>query len=320
MIEVFSKRTDKPRHYPFLKPSQTGLGAKKYLGFNPIEFSTSPDGKTWTSCYDVANLSGVYCYRAPDVPPAKRTDNVKKVGFQDGSRLMSTTFDSRQLKIELLFSGVDETDALLALESAQRFLVAREPYWIAFGNWQNRMYYGTATMGDPNYLSDKAWTCEVTFTDLMGLSRSIGTSLSSTEDMWGVNDNIPNNGDYPSFSFSINGSGSFSVYNFSDVMIDPERRGHPFKMTCKGQGGTNMTVTNQTTNTILEKETAFDGTFVLDGVNPLLNGEGCLLDIYQGDTSSAYYGIITLQIGKNDFKVENFSGTISFDFPMWWLS
>lgn len=309
MIEVFSKRTDKPRSYPFLKPSETGVGSRKYLSFNPIEFSTSTDGKTWTSYYDVKNLEGVYCYRAPDVPQAKRTDNVKKIGFQDGSRLMSTTFDSRQLKIELLFHGVDETDSLLAFESAQRFLVARDPYWIAFGNWQNRMYYGTATMGDPNYLSDRAWSCEVTFTDLMGLSRSIGTSLSSTEDMWGVNDNIPNNGDYPSYSFSSN---SFSVYNLSDVLIDPERRGHPFKMTCKGSSGGNFKVTNKTTGDEIYKKSAFNGTFVLNGVNPELDGTGCLLD--------TDCGIITLQIGKNDFEVENFTGTISFDFPMWWLS
>ena len=171
------------------------------------------------------------------------------------------------------------------------------------------MYYGTATMSAPTYSNEKDWTCEVTFTDLMGLSRSIGTSLSSTEDMWGVNDNIPNNGDYPSYSFSSN---SFSVYNLSDVLIDPERRGHPFKMTCKGSSGGNFKVTNKTTGDEIYKKSAFNGTFVLNGVNPELDGTGCLLD--------TDCGIITLQIGKNDFEVENFTGTISFDFPMWWLS
>ena len=60
------------------------------------------------------------------------------------------------------------------------------------------------------------------------------------------------------------------------------------------------------------KKSAFNGTFVLNGVNPELDGTGCLLD--------TDCGIITLQIGKNDFEVENFTGTISFDFPMWWLS
>lgn len=300
MIQVFSKRTDKPKQY--------GYGEFGPV-YTPVEYATSTDGVNWTSCYDVANLKDVFCYYAPDVPPAKRTDNTKKIGFQDGSRLMSTTYDSRQLSIKLQYSGKSETDAMLAFESAQRFFVAREPYWITFANWQNRMYYGTATMSAPTYSNEKDWTCEVTFTDLMGLSRSIGTSLSSTEDMWGVNDNIPNNGDYPSYSFSSN---SFSVYNLSDVLIDPERRGHPFKMTCKGSSGGNFKVTNKTTGDEIYKKSAFNGTFVLNGVNPELDGTGCLLD--------TDYGIITLQIGKNDFEVENFTGTISFDFPMWWLS
>lgn len=300
MIQVFSKRTDKPKQY--------GYGEFGPV-YTPVEYATSSDGVNWTSCYDVANLKDVFCYYAPDVPPAKRTDNTKKIGFQDGSRLMSTTYDSRQLSIKLQYSGKSETDAMLAFESAQRFFVAREPYWITFANWQNRMYYGTATMSAPTYSNEKDWTCEVTFTDLMGLSRSIGTSLSSTEDMWGVNDNIPNNGDYPSYSFSSN---SFSVYNLSDVLIDPERRGHPFKMTCKGSSGGNFKVTNKTTGDEIYKKSAFNGTFVLNGVNPELDGTGCLLD--------TDCGIITLQIGKNDFEVENFTGTISFDFPMWWLS
>lgn len=300
MIQVFSKRTDKPKQY--------GYGEFGPV-YTPVEYATSTDGVNWTSCYDVANLKDVFCYYAPDVPPAKRTDNTKKIGFQDGSRLMSTTYDSRQLSIKLQYSGKSETDAMLAFESAQRFFVAREPYWITFANWQNRMYYGTATMSAPTYSNEKDWTCEVTFTDLMGLSRSIGTSLSSTEDMWGVNDNIPNNGDYPSYSFSSN---SFSVYNLSDVLIDPERRGHPFKMICKGSSGGNFKVTNKTTGDEIYKKSAFNGTFVLNGVNPELDGTGCLLD--------TDCGIITLQIGKNDFEVENFTGTISFDFPMWWLS
>lgn len=300
MIQVFSKRTDKPKQY--------GYGEFGPV-YTPVEYATSSDGVNWTSCYDVANLKDVFCYYAPDVPPAKRTDNTKKIGFQDGSRLMSTTYDSRQLSIKLQYSGKSETDAMLAFESAQRFFVAREPYWITFANWQNRMYYGTATMSAPTYSNEKDWTCEVTFTDLMGLSRSIGTSLSSTEDMWGVNDNIPNNGDYPSYSFSSN---SFSVYNLSDVLIDPERRGHPFKMTCKGSSGGNFKVTNKTTGDEIYKKSAFNDTFVLNGVNPELDGTGCLLD--------TDCGIITLQIGKNDFEVENFTGTISFDFPMWWLS
>lgn len=301
MIQVFSTRADKPRSY--------GYGEIDKPVYTPIEIAISSDGKIWTSCYDVPNMEGVYCYRSPDVPVAKRTNNTKKIGLQDGSRLMSSTYDSRDLKIQLEYDGVDETDAMLAFETAQRFFVSREAYWISFANWQNRMYYGIASMGDPNYTNEKHWLCEVTFTDLMGLSRSIGTSLSSVDDVWAVNANLPNNGDYPPFQFTTS---SFSVYNLSDMLIDPEFRGHPFKMILNGKSGGNLKVTNKTDGTSIYKKSAFEGTFTLDGVNPSLNGQGCLLD--------TDCGVITLAIGKNDFQVENFSGTISFDFPFWWLA
>ena len=97
MIQVFSKRTDKPKQY--------GYGEFGPV-YTPVEYATSSNGVNWTSCYDVANLKDVFCYYAPDVPPAKRTDNTKKIGFQDGSRLMSTTYDSRQLTINLQYSGI----------------------------------------------------------------------------------------------------------------------------------------------------------------------------------------------------------------------
>ena len=51
---------------------------------------------------------------------------------------------------------------------------------------------------------------------------------------------------------------------------------------------------------------------VMDGINPTLNGKG---DFLQTNA-----GILTLQIGANDFVIENFSGTVKFDFAMWWLS
>ena len=73
-----------------------------------------------------------------------------------------------------------------------------------------------------------------------------------------------------------------------------------------------MKVTNKPTKESISREKAFNGTFELNGVNPLLDGKGDLLN--------TDYGVITLQKGDNEFEVENFNGTISFDFPMWWLS
>lgn len=299
MIQVFSQSKIKPHRY--------GYGDMISPVFDPIEFAISSDGKNWTSNYDVVNLTGVYCYRAPDVQPANPSDTMKKIGLQDGSSLISTTYNSRELKFELIYDGVDETDAMLAWEAAQRFLVSRDAYWITFSNWLNRMYYGKAKLAAPTYSNEKCWTCEVTFTDFIGLSRSIGTTLDYPDQVWGVNSNLPENIDLQ-YKFTTN---DFSVYNLSDVVIDPEWRGHPFKLTLQGESNGNLKITNKAGGSIYKKS-AFNGTFVLDGVNPECNGQGCLLD--------TDCGLIALVMGKNDFHIDNFSGTITFEFPMWWLA
>lgn len=281
------------------------------VDYPTVEFSISPDGVNWTSAYDVKNMENVHCYSSPNVPVAKKTNQTKKIGFQDGERIVSTSFDSRELKFKLVYKGVSQTDAMLAFEAAQRFLVSREAYWITFADCLGRMYYGTAVMGDPEF-SVNDWTCEVTFTDLMGLSRSIGTSLSPIEDEWGINNNIPNNGDYPPYTFNTN---KFTVFNLSDIIIDPERQGHEFKMTLEGTAEDNFQIKNLTTGDYVRRPKGFSGTWVLNGVNTTLNNDGDLLNV-----AGTHGGVITLAIGKNEFQIDNFSGKVTFDFPFWWLS
>lgn len=303
MIQVFSTRTDKPHAY--------GFGDLHSPAFTPIEYAISKDGINWTSSFDDPNLDGAYCYQAPDVQPANPTDNLQKVGLMDGSRLLSTSYSTRELKMEIYFEGIDEGDAELAYDALQRFLISREPYWICFANWPQRMYYVKAKLAAPTFAGDRHWTCEVTFTDLIGLSRSVGTTQ---DPVMGFGNNMEAK---PQYTFKTN---TFSIVNHSDVRIDPERRGHPFKLTLQGQSSGNMKITNKTTGDVFTRNltytkdgtTAFNGTYVIDGVRPTLNGK-----------SDDYYtnkGVITLQIGKNDFQIDNFSGTVTFDYPDWWLS
>lgn len=303
MIQVFSTRTDKPHAY--------GFGDLRSPAFTPIEYAISKDGINWTSSFDDPNLDGAYCYKAPDVQPANPTDNLQKIGLMDGSRLLSTSYSTRELKMEIFFEGIDEGDAELAYDALQRFLISREPYWICFANWPQRMYYVKAKLAAPTFAGDRHWTCEVTFTDLIGLSRSVGTTQDPVMG-FGNNYNAA-----PQYTFNSN---SFTVVNHSDVMIDPERRGHPFKLALQGSSSGNMKITNKTTGDVFTRNltytkdgtTAFNGTYVIDGVRPTLNGK-----------SDDYYtnkGVITLQIGKNDFQIDNFSGTVTFDYPDWWLS
>jgi len=320
MVQVFSTKKDVPSMYPFLLPTENGVGARKYYHYQPIEYSISADGKTWDSCFDVPELEGVYCYRSPDVQPAVQTDNLKKVGLMDGQRLLSSSYDTRQITMQVVaMDNIDESDSLLAYDALQRFLVSREAYWICFSQWPQRMYYVKAKLSAPTFTVN-SWSATVTFTDLIGLSRSVGTSLSYTQNE-GFGNNMMNA--KPEYTFTGN---SFIVYNPSDVMIDPERRGYPIIITCSGSSNGNMKITNKTTGDSIERigkmstdvngdsasESSFNGTWQINGVRTTLNGKS---DQMQTDD-----GVLKLQPGNNEIQITNFSGKITFDFPFWWLS
>lgn len=323
MIKVFSNRKNKPQAYPFLAPSKVGIGGIKYLHTDPIEFAISTDdGKTWLSCYDVPDLQDIYCFQAPDVQPATQTDNLRKVAMQDGQRLLSSSYDQRTFTMHVISDeDVSEPDTQLGYDALQRFLVSRQAYWICFANWPQRMYYVRAKMGTPTFYADRAWSADVTFTDLIGLSRSIGTSLDYVDHVLGFGNNEPLGG--ATYSFSSN---SFTVYNPSDVDIDPYRRGHQLVITLNGSSNGDLKMVNQTNGTMLERSGAvtntssgqtqqksnFSGTFKIDGVRPTLNGKSDEINC----TDNEFH----LAKGNNTIQISNFSGSVSFDFPFWWLS
>lgn len=305
MVQVFSTKKNKPHHYGF-----TELDAKpeeNTYGFNPIEFSVSKDGKDWISIYDVPDLEGVLCVDTPYVAPAKQTDEYRTIGIQDGKYLLSSNYDQRELKMTVvLTNAMDRNDVELAYDALQRYLVQRDPYWICFENWPQRMYYVKANELAQTHLTDGGFYIDITFTDQIGMSSSIGTTANSSYAK-GFGNNEPNVGTVYSFTAS-----NFVVDNLSDVLIDPERRGHPFKMIAEGSSSGKFKVTNKTTGDVIYREKSFSGKFILDGVEPKLDG--------QGDLLNTNHGIITLERGKNEFQVENFNGKITFDYSMWWLS
>ncbi|WP_251576516.1 phage tail domain-containing protein [Limosilactobacillus agrestimuris] len=320
MVQVFSTKKDVPSMYPFLLPTENGVGARKYYHYQPIEYSISADGKTWDSCFDVPDLEGVYCYRSPDVQPAVQTDNLKKVGLMDGQRLLSSSYDTRQITMQVVtMDNIDESDSLLAYDALQRFLVSREAYWICFSQWPQRMYYVRAKLSAPTFTAN-SWSATVTFTDLIGLSRSVTTSVNY-EDYLGFGNNFPDKKLHYTFT-----SNSFTVYNSSNVMIDPQRRGHELKITLDGSSSGNMRIFNKTTNTEFgrtgmvtdskdgskTKKSDFSGRYVINGIRPTLNGKS--------DYLNCDGGVIVLDKGPNTIEIQNFSGKVAFDFPFWWLS
>lgn len=302
-IQVFSSKDPKPTMYPFLTPFDDPTG---YLPFNPIEFSISPDGKTWASVYDQDNLQGVYCY-AHSISAVNNEMTNEKLGIQDGSRFNSSTYQTREITMNIRFEGLDQNDMYLAYDALQEFLDARDPYWIAWSDWPARMYQVFAKMGAPTYLSDRVWTCVVTFTDMNGLSRSIGTTGDFANLVAGIGNHYPI--EPAQYVFD---SAEFDVLNQSAVMIDPERRGKPLTITLEGNAPGDITISNTTTGDSITRHGGWSGKWQLVDVNPYLNA--------QPDGINTDHQIITLATGKNHFKVSGFKGKATFDFPFWWKS
>lgn len=305
MIQVFSNRKDKKHLYQFTDLNE-GTD-ENGISFEPIEVAISGNGTDWQSMYDSPDLDNIYVADSPYVAEAKSTDDYQKVGINDGERLIASSYSQRELKVEFAFEGIDENDIKLSFDALQRFFVSRDPYWICFDNWPQRMYYVKATTIEQTNFTTKGYFVTVTFIDQIGLSRSIGSTGNWDNHIKGFGNNESNAGE----NYTFTGS-DFMVRNLSDVLIDPERRGHPFRLIANGSSSGKFKIANQTTGDSIFRDKGFNGTWVLDGVNPYLNGKG--------DLVNTDYGVITLDIGVNKIHVENFSGKIIFDFPMWWLS
>lgn len=302
-MQVFSTRKDKPHIYPFLHPSDSW---ERYVGFEPIEFSLSADGKTWHSIYDQPDLNNVLCYLHTPAPVAQE-DTLEKVGLKNGQEFQSSSYTTREITMSIHFCGMNENDAYLALDALQNFMDSRDPYWICWADMPQRMYKVRAKLATPTFTRLEGWTCTVTLTDINGLSRSVGTTadFDSANMVEGFGNNQPI--DRPQYTFDTD---KFTVQNTSEIMIDPERRGTPLTIKLVGKADGDMTVKNDTTGDSVTRHGGWSGTWELDDVNPMLNGTN--------DGINTDHGIITLAKGPNNIEVSGFSGKVTFDFPLWW--
>lgn len=302
-MQVFSTRKDKPHVYPFLRPSDDW---QNYVSFEPIEFSISEDGKSWDSVYDQPDLEGVLCYLHTPAPVAQE-DNLEKLGLQNGQIFHSSSYSTRDMTMNVHFLGMSEADAYLAFDALESFLDSREPYWICWADWPQRMYYVRTKLANPTFTRAEGWTCQVTLTDLYGLSRSVGTTadFANQEMVEGFGNNQPF--DRPQYVFT---ESKFTVNNTSEILIDPERRGTPLTIKLEGSANGDMTIKNTTTGDSITRHGGWSGTWSLEDVNPMLNGSH--------DGINTDHGFLTLKKGDNQIEVTGFSGKVTFDFPLWW--
>lgn len=298
MVQIFSTRTDKPHAYQFGE-------YQNQLAFDPVEIATSSDLKTWTSSFDIADLTNVYLTDF-DWLPSVKGDTYATLGARNGTMLTNKRYDQRDMVLLFYAYLRDADDQKLALQALSGYLAREDPYWITFSNAGYHAYKVQYKSIAPTYIGERYMTIQVTLNNLTGVSQSAVTTQNI--------DNIT------AYGLGLNGlsrmnytfsDSSFSVYNAGDLPIDPVVQNDYLLLTIKGNG--KVTLKNNDTGDSFTYNTDLHGgdILTLNGVNPYLNGSNCGLNTNNG--------IIRLKQGENHFSMSG-GNSISFDFYFKYLN
>jgi hypothetical protein len=228
------------------------------------------------------------------------------VAGRDGYLDLGTTFDGRTMRGSFLLQSDDLYDYSLLLNEAFKLFDSRKHFYLIHKYQPKRRWkVKTATFITPERVNPETSILEVEFVSSSPYAESYGTTLDPFTfdgELWQVGQGVISE----DLVYAHNTT-SFSIYNGSDIDIDP--RELPLKIKYQGASN-NLTIKNTSTG----DEWKFTGssgtndTILLDGVRSLKNS----LTIF-GQTNRK---LITLKQGWNDFTLTGTSGSflISFDF------
>lgn len=234
----------------------------------------------------------------------------EKLDGQHGVVRIDKTWGQRKIMAKCSAFSVDPHDISLLRSEVFKALMSIEEFFIV-------------SDADPG----KQWLVEVgsewspeklgiyseftlNFVSHSSFAQSVGTTLSPftfDAEIWQIGQGIV--GEDLIYSHSTS---EFSIYNGSDIEIDPRQL--PLKIEFKGPSQ-DLKITNTTTSDTwaFTGQTIAEDTIVLDGIRTLKNGASAF-----GNTNKK---LITLAAGWNDFTITGATDpfTISFDFRFYTL-
>lgn len=291
----------KPHAYGF----SNGHDNVSRLALDPIEVAISEDGVDWLSYYDYSGLQDTYCYDW-DSAMTNPIEQFQKINTQDGQYMTSSSFDSRDISTTWYIDGKSEAEMLMSLRRLQSFFMSRNGLWVVFGNEPSYKYRVKTRVFTPTYGSERSCSVNIVFNNYTGVRESV----AKTTELYDMDKEfisrgmgIPRDRRVP-WEFNTN---TFTVYNPSDVDIDPLAQKHYLKIHIRGSG--NLTLTNKTTGEVFTYSRPLkDGDeLIIDGVDPILNG--------RPDGINSNHGIISLKKGDNEFAISGLTNIdITFEF------
>lgn len=280
-----------------------------WLSFQPIEVSKSLDGKNWASYYDIPGLENIFCYQA-DIDRANPVVNLQKFTNQNGQIIANASYDPRNITLHFYGKIHGEASGELVANQLEGFFASYGAYWIVLGTKPFKKYLVKAGQAKIVNQGSMFLLMDFTFQDINGLSQSVLPSIELSQNLGhtGLGMGITESSQMV-FSFT---AAKFSVFNPSDIAIDPLFHKHPLIITLKGKG--TPTITNKTTSDVFKLTKAMNGTLTIQLVNPYLDGQPVGIN--------SNHGIIKLAPGSNDFQIDGMEKgfSISFDFPFYYLT
>jgi hypothetical protein len=229
----------------------------------------------------------------------------------DGFIDMGTTFDGRDITVNLYARGVDGWDFALLRDEIFNIFNSKEAVYVIDSREPGKRWLVKTNAYTPDQLTDTQGFIEIPLISKSPYAESVGTTLTDLTydaDAWQYGQNLSL--DEPKYKHTTS---SFSIYNAStDVIIDP--RFMPLKITFTG-ASTDLTINNVTTG----DEWKYTGITLpgavirLDGVRYTKNSSSIFRD--------TNHKVITLKPGWNDFQITGATGSfeIEFDFRFYYL-
>lgn len=240
---------------------------------------------------------------APQITPS-----YQQVQGSDGQLLQTVAYNSSTANVSLFVRNDNYSEYLLTKNALQSELYTREPIRLRASDEPAKAMWVLANPSDINTVgkSDDAQV-SFSFTVISGtrLTPFNSDELEDNKDklQFGMNLDLDN---LPKYQFTDR---QFTVFNPSDVVIDPYIQNHTLVIKIKGNGD-DVTVTNNTNGTsfTVDESITDSDVLVMDGVTLSLNGETGAV--------STDFGNLTLERGNNDITITGLSDqSVTFSFP-----
>lgn len=245
------------------------------------------------------------------IPSPSLIHTSESIEGRDGDIFIDSHYQNRIISVEAFYESADLTDYYLLKSELYRLFARKEPFYVSFRREPGKRWYVRLnTPFEPKRASMFAGSFELEFIADSPFAESVGTTLNPftfDAELWQFGQGV-----VPEDLVYTHSTNLFSIYNGSDIAIDPRQL--PLKIEFIGASD-NLTIRNLTSGDEWRHtgSSVAGDVIVLDGIRSMKNN----VSIF-GQTNKK---LVSLHSGWNDFEIVGPIGSfsISFDFRFYTL-